>query len=259
LSEAIQTVIDEFKTLSPDISKVIVFKLDGETLAASKDATVEQTQVLIACLNGIKHTQCIGGLDNFTIQDVNSQLAVNAVGKVYLAAVSSRSGDEKSINCLTKIVAPTVIRLAQGMVRVTTEIPKPQMKPEQPQVEAALPTVKEPKIEPATESIATLEPVLSKTPSVQFMVEKFGGFLVASDTVRLDIEVIEGWKTQCADKTFSKVVIETLEGKHITCKFKPQSGAKGVIGVPEKILQALDCGRGTLVMVKPLIESRVGL
>ncbi|HSV48872.1 MAG TPA: hypothetical protein VLH35_01025, partial [Candidatus Acidoferrales bacterium] len=105
LSEAIQTVIDEFKTLSPNISKVIVFKLDGETLAASKDTTPEQTQALIAYLNGIKHTGCIGGLENFTIQDVNSQLAVTAVGKVYLAAVSSRSEDQKSINSLTKIVA----------------------------------------------------------------------------------------------------------------------------------------------------------
>lgn len=259
MSEAIQTVIDEFKTLSPDISKVLVFKLDGETLAASKDTTPEQTQVLIACLNGIKHTGCIGGLENFTIQDVNSQLAVAAVGKVYLAAVSSRSGDQKSINSLTKIVAPTVIGLTQGTVRMTTESPKPQMKPKEPQVETALHAVKEPTIEPGTESIATPEIALPKTPSSQFMVEKIGGFLVASDTVRLDIEVIDGWQTQCDDKTFSKVAIETLEGKQITCKFKPQSGTKGVIGIPDKILQAVDCGKGALVMVKPVIESEVGM
>ncbi|HSV48738.1 MAG TPA: hypothetical protein VLH35_00355, partial [Candidatus Acidoferrales bacterium] len=142
--------------------------------------------------------------------------------------------------------------------RVTTESSKPQMTPKESQVETASPpvAVKEATIELNTESKATPEIALPKTPSAQFTVEKIGGFLVASDTVRLDDEVIESWQTQCDDKSFYKVVIETLEGKHVTCKFKSQTGAKGVIGVPDKILQALDCGKGTLVMVKPLIEVR---
>jgi hypothetical protein len=249
LSEAIQTVIDEFKTLSPDISKVLVFKLDGETLATNKETTPEQTQVLIAFLKGIKHTECIGGLENFTIQDVNSQLAVTAVGNVFFAAVSSRLGNQKSINSLTKIVAPTVIRLAQGTVRVSSEKPKLQ---EPIQKEVALPIQETPKPEIIAQPEKPIEQ--AKIPSAQFMIEKIGGFLVASDTVRLDGDVVAGWETQLAGKIFTKVAIETLVGKQFTCKFKVQKDANGVIGIPDKILQALECGKGTLVMVRPVIE-----
>lgn len=251
MSEAIQTVINEFKTLSPDISKVLVFKLDGETLATSKDTTPEQTQVLIACLKGIKHTECVGGLENFTIQDVNSQLAVTAVGNVFFAALSSRLGDQKRVSSLTKIVAPTVIRLAQGTVRVSTEKPKLQ-KPMEPQAETVLPPQQTSKPEPIIQTEEARES--TKTPSAQFMIDKLGGFLVASDTVRLDSDVVAGWETQLAGKAFTKVTIETLGGKQFTCKFKPQKDAHGVIGVPDKILQSLECCKGTLVMVKPIIE-----
>jgi hypothetical protein len=78
--------------------------------------------------------------------------------------------------------------------------------------------------------------------------------LVASDTVRLDGDVVAGWETQLAGKIFTKVAIETLVGKQFTCKFKIQKDANGVIGIPDKILQALECGKGTLVMVRPVIE-----
>lgn len=251
MSEAIQTVIDEFKTLSPDISKVLVFKLDGETLATSKDTTPEQTQDLLACLKGIKHTECIGGLENFTIQDINSQLAVTTVGDVYLTSVSSRLGDQKSINSLTRIVAPTVIRLALGTAMVSTEKPKLQQELIALKTEIVLPAQETPKPEPIVAPKRVIEPV--KLPSVQFMIEKLSGFLVASDTVRMNSAVVADWETQLG-KAFTKVVVETLGGRQVTCKFKAQKEAKGVIGVPDKILQALDCGKGTLVMVRPVTE-----
>jgi hypothetical protein len=54
------------------------------------------------------------------------------------------------------------------------------------------------------------------------------------------------------------VNIEALDGKKTTCKFKPikeaKSNAKGVIQIPEKILQTLQTEKGKLVMVKPVIE-----
>lgn len=251
MSEAIQTVIDEFKTLSPDISKVLVFKLDGETLATSKGITPDQTQVLITCLKGIKHTECVGGLENFTVQDVNSQLDVTAVGEVYFTAVSSRLGDQKSINSLTRIVAPTVIRLAQGTFKVPTEKSKLQ-EPTEHATEIVEPIQETPKPELAVAPKKVIETV--KLPSAQFMIDKLSGFLVASDTVRINCDVVADWETQLSGKIFTKVAIETLGGRQVTCKFKTQKEAKGVIGVPDKILQALDCGKGTLVMARPVTE-----
>ncbi len=250
MSEALQRVIGEFKTLSPDITKTVVFRLDGETLAASEDATPEQTQALIAKLNGITQSECIGGIDNLTIQDVNSQLSVTNVGGVYLATVSSRTGDQKVVKSLTQVVAPTVIRLTSGTRPV--EIEKPKILQEVIQPETV--TEKDPEIEAPIETEVPPEPFLPTAPTSQFMTEKIGGFLVATDTVRIDSEVITNWQALCDGKQFTSVCIQTLEGKTATCKFKPQKDTKGIIGVPDKILQALECDKGKLVIVKPVIE-----
>jgi hypothetical protein len=247
LTEALQTIIGEFKTLSPDIASTVVFKLDGETLATSESGTPEQTQLLIASLNSLTHTGCIGGLEKLSVQDVNSQVLVAAVGGVYLATVASRMGDQRVIKSLSDVVAPIAIQLALKMPKAVTEAPKITREKLMQQIEAALPkkeqtiTVVEPEQEPSP----------PKVPSTQFMVEKIGGLFVASDTVRIDSTVLSGWEEICG-KQFTAVFVETLEGKTVTCKFKPQKDGKGTIGIPDKILQALECEKGKLVMVKPV-------
>jgi len=101
------------------------------------------------------------------------------------------------------------------------------------------------------------EPLLPEPPVNQFMIEKIGGLLVSADTVRVDSEVIAKWNDLYGDKQITQVHIETLEGKTTTCKFKPikekNCNAKGIIQIPEKILQALQTSKGKLVMVKPVI------
>ena len=224
--------------------------MEGETLAASEGTTPEQTQTLIANLNSVTHAECIGGIEGLTIQDLNTQLSVAAVGEVYLATVSSRIADQKIIKSLTQIVAPTVIQLAKGAVVVE----KQRVLPEKvlSKVEAVLTEQKSERAIPDLESLP--EPYLPKAPTTQFMVDKIGGLLVSSDTVRIDSEVIENWQNLYDKKTFTAVSIETLEGKTVTCKFKPQKDAKGIIGVPDKILQTLQSSKGKLVIVKPVIN-----
>ncbi len=257
MTEALQTLLKELKTLSPDIASVFVFKRDGETLAASENATPEQTQHLIAGLNSITQAESIGGIENFTIQDVDTQLSVAAVGEVYLAAVASRSEDQKIVNSLTKIVIPTVIQLAYGTAHLPAEKPKTNAEVLQQKIRAVLPVSEEPEVESAPELEAVAEPVLPQAPAVQFMVEKIGGLLVASDTVRIDSEVISKWQ-DLFGKQLTHVNIETLEGKTVACKFKPlrdaKANAKGIIQVPDKIMQALQTDKGKLVMAKPVIE-----
>lgn len=253
MHKVIQTVIDEFRTLSPDISKVIVFKKDGETLAASKETTPEQTQTLIVNLNSITHTECIGGMENLAIQDVNSQLIVTAIGDAYLATLSSRLGDQKVINSITKVVGPTIIRLAQGRESISAVTEKPRQITETTKQPTEDSHIKESKIEPKIESPPSTETVPDQTPIAQFIVERISGFLVPSDTVRLDSEVLAKWQTFCNGKEIS-VSIETLEGKQVTCKVKSQKMPLGIIGIPDKILQMLDCSKGTLVKVKPSIK-----
>jgi hypothetical protein len=255
LTEALQTIISQFKTLSPDIASTVVFKLDGETLAASEGALPEQTHMLIACLNDLTHTGCIGGLENLSVQDINSQVSVAAVGDVYLATVSSRMGDQKVIKSLTQVVAPTAIQLALKMpnATITMETPKINPKIAIQQIEEALPKKEQTETPVPQEPETQPNQLPPQALSTQFMVEKIGGLLVASDTVRIDGRVLSDWQ-DAYGKHFTAVRIETLERKTVTCKFKPQKDCKGTIGIPDRILQALECDKGKLVMVKPVLE-----
>jgi len=258
-SFALQTVIDEFKTLSPDIINAVVFKLDSETLASSENTTLEQTQTLIESLNGITHSECIGGIESLTIQDTTARLSVASVGGVYLAVVSLRLADQKIIKSLTQVIAPTVIRLALGTVASPVKRIKRHLATQQPETkETVLLPEKELEIQQIPEPEVPAEPYQPKAPVTQFMVEKIGGLLVAADTVRIDIEVIEKWQNLCNGKQFTQVNVETLEGKTVICKFKPLKGAKtnakGIIQIPNGILQTLGSGKGKLVMVKPVIQ-----
>ena len=106
------------------------------------------------------------------------------------------------------------------------------------------------------------EQPLPKPPVNQFMVEKIGGLLVASDVVRVNADVVAKWSELYGDREISLVNVETLEGKAAVCKFKPMKEAegnvKGIIQIPERILQTLGTGAGKLVMVKPYIPAAKG-
>jgi len=104
---------------------------------------------------------------------------------------------------------------------------------------------------------APCEPELPKPPVNQFMVEKIGGLMVAPDIVRVDAEVVTKWSDLYGKRQITHVQVETLEGRAVRCKFRPMREAdrnlKGIIQIPEKILQILGTGEGKLVMVKPFI------
>jgi hypothetical protein len=106
------------------------------------------------------------------------------------------------------------------------------------------------------------EPVLPEPPVTQFMVEKIGGLLVPPDIVRVDNEIVSKWNDLYGDKQITRVHIETLEGKKGICKFKSikneNRNAKGIIQIPQRILQALKISEGKLVIVKPVITDSRG-
>jgi hypothetical protein len=244
-TSSIQRVIDELKNLTPDIATAVVFRCNGEVLASNKDTTAEQTQTLINSLKSI-NAQAIGGIATLTIQDVNSQLTLTAIDNTYLATDSSRMANQKAVTALTQVVIPTVIRLAtKENSPAKTEPPKTTPPPTEvlPVAKQTPPTAQPP------------QPLLATPPTKQFMVEKIGGLLVASDVVRIDSEVVADWQSHYGSKQLTRVKVETLEGKAVTCKFKPQkdgkANIKGVIQIPEKLLQTLQSNRGMLVMVKP--------
>ena len=261
-SNPLQTVLDEFKTLSPETTNVLIFKNNGQTIANTQGTTEDQTKKVIANFESISlQAQSIGGVECLSIQAGDSQLNITAMGNLYLATVSSRTANQEIVKSLTKVIIPMVVGLVDQLASSVSEN-QPQQTIQLKEIaieETALPFEEEkPKIEPILEPQPTFEPFLPKTPVNQLMVEKIGGILVQADTVRIDSGIIAKWSDLYDGKTITMVNIEALDGKKTTCKFKAikevKANAKGIIQIPEKILETLQTEKGKLVMVKPVIE-----
>ena len=257
----LQTFIDEFKVISPETTNALIFKNNGQTIANTEATTEDQTRKLILHFGSIaSQAQSIGGIENLTIQAADSQLNISAMDNLFLATVSTRTANQEIVKSLTQVLVPTVVRLVDQIASLPSGNQQPQpIQPEEPQTEAAvLPVEDEPTIEPMPEPQGPFEPILPSTPINQFMVEKIAGLLVAADTVRIDGDVIAKWSDLYDGKQITMVNIEALDGKKTTCKFKAikeaKNNSKGVIQIPEKILQTLQTEKGKLVMVKPVIE-----
>ncbi len=254
-SNPIQTIIDEIRTLSPETTDALIFRNNGQTIANTLTGNENQTKKFVANFANISvQAQAIGGIENFTIQAADSQLNIVAVEDCFLATLSSQTANQEVLKSITKVVVPTVVRLVNQIDVKAKELE------EKPYEEMAMLASKEtkPTVEPTPEIKTQLEPFLPKTPINQFMVEKISGLLVAADTVRVDGEVVACWSELNEGKQFNMVIVEALDGKKTTCKFKvikdSKNSAKGIIQIPEKILQTLQTDKGKLVMVKPVIE-----
>ncbi len=257
-ANALQTIIGEFKNLSPEITNAFIFKENGEIVASDGVTADEQSKTLITAFNGIStKAEIIGNIKTVTMQGADSQLSIICMNNQYLATVFSREADEKIIKSLTRVLVPVVVGLVGGLSESgLSKVVEPEDKPFE---EAILPTPEPLPAESIPEAPETFssEPFLPKPPVTQFMVEKIGGLLVAPDIVRVNSDVIAKWINLYDNKKITEIHIETLEGKTITCKFKAvkeaNSNARGVIQIPEKILQTLQTSKGKLVIVKPII------
>jgi hypothetical protein len=263
-STPLQTILGEFRNISPETTKAVIFKEDGEILACNEgDTAKDRAKNLAAAFDEIaNHSEVIGGVENLTIQGVNSQINVTTTNGRYLATVSSRMADEKRVKALTFVVLPTIIKLMDQIVPS-----EPENEPTDPpnsEAEKEKETTKPPEEPKHTEQLSNPHRMLSeqnfpKPPVNQFMVEKIAGLLVASDMVRVDADIVAKWVDLYGDREISQVNVETLEGRSVRCKFRPvreaDSKAKGIIQIPERILQTLRLVEGKLVIVKPVIPT----
>lgn len=258
----LQTFIDEFKNISPETTNALIFKSDGQIIANTQASTEDQAKKLIDYFKNIsQYAETIGGIENLTIQAAERQINITAINSNYLALVSSRAANQEIVKSLTNVLVPTVVRLVDQVASLPkeTELPKTIHLDNPLTEEIVLPVEEKPQIESIPELKLPFEPFLPITPINQFMVEKIGGLLVPADTVRIDADVIAKWSDLYDGKQITMVNIEALDGKRTTCKFKPikeaKTNAKGIIQIPEKILQTLQSEKGKLVMVKPVIDK----
>jgi hypothetical protein len=259
----IQTIIGEFKNISPEIANCLVFNEAGEILAIDEGTVGEQSKNLILTFKGLAdQADVIGGIQALTIHGTENQLNITQINNQFLTTISTRSANEKIMKSLTQVIVPTVLSLvcqtgSQPESKVLAEQVVPSLEP----IEESLPAVVSEDRNLVSE-VADFksEPSIPTPFASQFMVEKIGGLLVASNTVRIDNEVIAKWITMYENRQIEDVQIENLEGKSVICKFKPikDANAKGIIQIPEKILQTLQTGKGKLVIVKPVITQVKG-
>ncbi len=261
---ALQTVINEFKNITPEITNTFIFNKDGEIVASTETTTENQNKKLITAFNDIADlAENIGGIETLTIQGSDSQLSVTSMNNRYLVNVSSRAADEKIVKMLTSVIVPTVVKLVDQISELSgNELPQAKEPEVKPVEEIVLPDEQTTQSEPIPDMPTSFssEPMLPEPPVNQFMIEKIGGLLVPCDIVRVDNEVIAKWHDIYGDKEITQVHIETLEGKAIICGFKPIKEAsrngKGIIQFPEKVMQALQTSKGKLVIVKPEITPQ---
>jgi hypothetical protein len=293
-SNSLQTIISEFRNISPEITNAFIFEENGEIVASDGVTIDEQSKNLVAAFNCISSkAEIMGKVKTVTMQGGDRQLSITAINNRYLATVFSNDADEKIIKSLTYVLVPAVLglldELLENKLPETIEPKKPieeaflqpeeplESLPAEPIFEEPVPLSYEPKkpIEEAflqpeeplesvpTKSIseetfmANTEPFVPEPPLTQLMIEKIVGLLVSQDTVRVNNDTLAKWNNLYDNKKITQVRVETLEGKTLTCKFKPVKDAKGnsrgVIQMPEKILQTLHTSKGNLVMVKPVI------
>ncbi len=97
-SNPLQTILDEFKTLSPETTNVLIFKNNGQTIANTQATNEDQTKKLISNFASISlQAQSLGGVEYLTIQTGESQLNITTMGNLYLATVSSRKANQEIV------------------------------------------------------------------------------------------------------------------------------------------------------------------
>jgi len=263
-SITLQTVIDQFKNISPELGKALIFKRDGEIVASIENNIKEdQAQKIASSYDEIaKESGIIGGLETLSIQGPNNQLEITSANNHYLAALASRAAEEKMVKALACVIVPTVIKLLDRGELISTKNKSPEVVPPSEDIAVAEPTAPEEPIHvesPPKEPLITPEPVIPKPPVNQLLVERIGGLLVPSDAVRVDAELVAKWHDLYGGRAITQLKVETLEGRSLKCKFKPMREAevnlKGIIQIPERILHFLGTGEGKLVTVKPVVAT----
>ena len=257
-SNALQTIIGEFKNISPEITNAFIFEANGEIVASDGVTIDKQSKNLVAAFNCISSkAEIMGKVKTVTMQGGDRQLSISSINNRYLATVFSSDADEKVIKSLTYVLVPAVL----GLVDDFSESPAPKtVEPENKRIEVPIlrpQDLQHPELVSEELYPFSAAPTLPEPPVTQLMIEKIIGFFVSPDIVRVNSDEIAKWNNLYGDKKITEVHIQTLEGKALTCKFKGVKEAKGnsrgVIQMPEKILQSLQTSKGKLVMVKPVI------
>jgi len=287
---ALKSALTEIKNICPDISKSFILMNNGTLITAEEQSIDPILKRAVSSLQDLTEAAAsIGGLDDLLIDGENGKVYVSRVNDMYFATALPKKTDLTHLRTITGVILPTIIKVLDSISFEAAPPPTPlkpsprfqpaslksmpSMPPEPiaeeenvEETEEAVEEIEEP-LTPDTQEIPEVkteeevEPEAPKQiinlPSQQLIVDRFGGFMVKSDIVQADSDVLQRWSSMLDVKEISEVDVETFSGKTARCKVKEISDQKlegrGFIRIPEKLCDKLELKRGELVRVKPAI------
>ena len=269
---ALNNVLDEMRKVCPDIQHAFIYNENGELIAGETETPQKVTNRIINAFDEIlERAEAIGGVEAITLNGSMGTVKLHHFNRHYLVAVYSAKAEVGYVDTVVGVLVPTVLKVLEKLSPTPLKnVAEPESEPlglEKPQEEGL---AEKPAEEfPAKESKPEAEPAFTpeklkelssslEVPAVQLIVENIGGFLVPSDTVRVDSETLSNWESAFEGKKIEYVEIETFDGKTARYKVKPikdsKYAGKGVVQIPEKAQLTLEIKKGELVKVKPVIE-----
>lgn len=293
---ALRNALIGIKDAMADLNWSFILMNDGTVItgdASSVDPAIAKAASSFQTL--AEKATAIGDLDNMLLNGEKCKVYVSSVEDMYLVAGLTKNADLVYFRTITRAVLPTVLKVLDSVTTSLTTAPTP-LKPtpimpiSPPRTSApifAKQTMPEPAVEEEQaeeteqthevehteepEEATELEPELQiperedaakqpqEIPSQQLIVDRFSGFMVKTDTVQLDAEILKRWSEELDVENVGEVDVETFSGRTVRCKTKvindPKLEGRGLIRIPEKTCQTLDVRRGELVRVRPVIQQ----
>jgi len=267
---ALKNTLNEIKNACPELSNAFIFGSNAQIIA--KDENTDEktaTRAAAAFKTLAEKKETTNGIESIIFQAATGHVNVDRVNGFYLATVTSKEGDEKYVNALTRVAIPTILKLVKRIHSAFPEeidalnfgeheSPEEATSDTESHDEEAKEETDETTNRELMEQENEADSLLPDPPVTQFMIETLGGIRRRSDTVRIENALILQWKDLFGDKKIREVDVETLDGQTTRCKFKPikdsKREGKGIIQIPLKTQMILQTSKGELVMVKPVIE-----
>jgi len=290
---AIRNALSGIKNALPDLNWAFILANDGTVITGDEGSVDPNIAKAASSFQSLaERAGTIGGLDSMLINGEKNKVYVSCVNDMYLVAGLAKNADLVYFRTITSAVLPTVLKVLDSVTSSLTSTPAP-FKPtsntpfsqsENPEPVLTKPTSseltfdEEQAVGEEMESTETEEPEelhapelstpermdlpkqqSEEIPSQQLIVDRFSGFMVKSDTVQLDADILKRWSDELNVEDINEVDVETFSGKAVRCKVKVINDAKlegrGLIRIPEKACQSLDVRRGELVRVKPVAQQ----
>ncbi len=292
---ALKTALNEIESKCPDVNQSFILTSGGTLILGDQktlDPSVQKTMSFLKDLTG--QTDGIGSLEELSVEGENGKVVyVSRISDFYYSTSMSDETNLPKIRTLTGVIFPTIIKAIDSIPPEATPSPvkvnpphsspsklgqtqeTQSSEPEEETVEeiAQEPTeaVEQPQTQHDQESpgleMRAEQPEaetapkrqMTNVPSQQFIIDKLGGFMVRSDTVQMDSEILQRWKEILNGQEITEVDIETFGETTARCKIKVINDKKlegrGLVRLPEKLCRSLELKKGELVRVKPVIIS----